>query len=581
MTPGGEVFRGVPVSPGIAIGPVFLLQAEARNVPARPIGEDEVEAELARLDDAFGTARGEVAALMDRSGVGSEVGAIFSTHVALLDDPKLRADIEQDVRESLVGAESAVGRVLERIAQHFAGMDEQFFSSRASDMRDLEERLLRALVGERSGRIVEFETGAVVAAHDLTPSQTADLDLAHTLGFLTDVGGPTSHTAIIARSQGMPAVVGLGDLTSRLRDGMLVVVDGFRGEVVLGPGETELERYRERQRRHARYVRQLVRLRERPAETLDGHRVLLNCNVEFPEEVDRVVAAGGDGVGLFRSEFLVSPDRPAPSEDDHVEAYVQALTALGGRPLTVRTFDFGADKFTPDGAAQEEPNPFLGARSIRLCLERPSLFLPQLRAILRASRHGEVRCLFPMISSLEELLRAKEMFERARFQLRSSGHLIDRPVKIGMMVEIPSAALLCDVLADEVDFLSIGTNDLVQYTLAVDRVNERVAHLYQPIHPALLRLIRRVVKVAVEKRKPVSICGEMAGDMRYTPLLLGMGLRDFSMAPRSLPEVKRVVRSVTVERSLEAAEWCMDARDATEVRERLGTVLQDLSPDLF
>lgn len=581
MSQGPEVRRGVPVSPGIAIGPVFLLQAEARNVPARFITDDEVESELGRLDAAFETARAEVAGLMDRAGVGSEVGAIFSTHVALLDDPKLRADIETDVRTELVGAESAVGRVLERIATHFASMDEQFFASRASDMRDVEERLLRALVGERSGRIAEFESGAIVAAHDLTPSQTAELDLAHTLGFVTDVGGPTSHTAIIARSQGMPAIVGFGNLSSELRDGMVIVVDGFRGEVVLDPDPEMLSTYRERQENYERYRRQLVRLRERPAETLDGHRVLINCNVEQPDEIDRVVAVGANGVGLFRSEFLVSPAHPAPSEDDHLDAYVAALEGLRGRPLTIRTFDFGADKFTPDGAAQEEPNPFLGARSIRLCLERPSLFMPQLRAILRASRFGEVRCLFPMISSLEELLAAKEMLERARSQLQAGGHVLERPVQLGMMVEIPAVAITCDVLADEVDFLSIGTNDLVQYTLAVDRVNERVAHLYEPVHPALLRLIRDVVGVAADKGKSVSVCGEMAGDMRYTPLLLGMGLRDFSMAPRAVLEVKRIVRSVTVERSLEVADWCLSARDASEVRERLGTALRDLSPGVF
>jgi phosphoenolpyruvate-protein phosphotransferase (PTS system enzyme I) len=576
-----ESYAGVPVSPGIAIGEVFLLETRRRSLPDRPIAPADVKTEFARLAEAVAAAQAEIEDLKRRAGLPDDIAAIFSTHDMLLADATLRLEIEKSVRERLVPVENAVAHVFDSLVAKFKSLGEDYFAQRAADLRDVEERLLRALVGERTEALSRLRRGVIVVAHELSPSQTALLDRRRTLGFVTDVGGPTSHTAIIARGIGMPAVVGLGDVTSKIPDGALAVVDGTKGVVVVDPDRATLAKYQQLAKGYERYRAELAKIRDYPAQTLDGHGVRLLGNIESPDEVQSVLDAGGDGVGLFRTEFLYEEGRPAPDEQAHFEAYVAALQRLGGRPLTIRTLDFGADKVTPDGAAAREPNPFLGSRSIRLCLEQPQLFLPQLRAILRASAHGNVRCLFPMISGLDELKRTKELLEKARASLRAEGAFVGEGLPIGVMVEIPSAAIIADSLADEVDFFSIGSNDLIQYALAVDRGNERVAHLYQPVHPAILRLIRDVVEVASDRGKGVSLCGEMAGDMLYTVLLLGMGLRELSLAPRAIPEIKKAIRGITVEESREAAEWCAAARDVQDVQSRLRDIMGSLLPRVF
>lgn len=576
-----ESYAGVPVSPGIAIGEVFLLETRRRSLPDRPIAAADVKAEIARLADAVAAAQSEIEDLKRRAGLPDDIAAIFSTHDMLLADATLRLEIEKCVRDRLVPVENAVAHVFDSLVAKFRNLGEDYFAQRAADLRDVEERLLRALIGERTEALSRLRRGVIVVAHELSPSQTALLDRRRTLGFVTDVGGPTSHTAIIARGIGMPAVVGLGDVAARIQDGALVVVDGTKGVVVVDPDRATLAKYQQLAKGYERYRAELAKIRDYPAQSLDGHAVRLMGNIETPDEVQSVIDAGGDGVGLFRTEFLYEEGRPAPDEQAHFEAYVAALQRLSGRPLTIRTLDFGADKVTPDGAAAREPNPFLGSRSIRLCLEQPQLFLPQLRAILRAGAHGNVRCLFPMISGLDELKRAKELLEKARASLRAEGAFVGEGLPIGVMVEIPSAAIIADALADEVDFFSIGSNDLIQYALAVDRGNERVAHLYQPVHPAILRLIREVVEVASDRGKGVSLCGEMAGDMLYTVLLLGMGLRELSLAPRAIPEIKKAIRGITVEESREAAEWCAAARDVHEVQGRLRDIMGSLLPRVF
>jgi phosphotransferase system enzyme I (PtsI) len=576
-----ETFAGVPVSPGIAIGEVFVVETRKRRIPDRPIAPAEVKGEIARLHEAVEAAQAEIADLKRRAGLPDDIAAVFSSHDMLLADATLHAEIEKCVKEKLVRAENAVSHVFDAFVAKFKKLGEDYFAQRAADLRDVEDRLLRALVGERTEELSRMRRGVVVAAHDLTPSQTALLDRRRTLGFLTDVGGPTSHTAIIARGIGMPAVVGLGDVASKLKDGQIVVVDGTKGVVVVEPDRPTLAKYQQLARGYERYRGELSKVRDWPAQTLDGHVIRLMGNIEAPDEVVNVLEAGGDGVGLFRTEFLYQEGRPAPGEQEHFEAYVSAIGRLGGRPLTIRTLDFGADKFTPDAPAAREPNPFLGSRSIRLCLENPDLFLPQLRAILRAAEHGPVRCLFPMISSLDELRRAKELLGEARSSLRKEGVLVGEKLPIGIMVEIPSAAIIADLLVDEVDFFSIGSNDLIQYALAVDRGNERVAHLYQPVHPAMLRLIRDVVNVAAASGKGVSLCGEMAGDMLYTVLLVGIGLRELSLAPRAIPEIKKAIRAITVEESRDAARLCLEARDAQDVQARLRDVMGELLPQVF
>lgn len=576
-----EQFAGVPVSPGIAIGEVFLVETRHRSLPVRAITSSEVKGEIERLAGSVTDARRELEEMKRRAALPDDIAAIFSTHDMLLTDASLRLEIEKVIREKLVAAENAVATVFDALVARFRSLGEDYFAQRAADLRDVEDRLLRALVGERTEALSRMRRPVIVAAHDLTPSQTALLDRRRTLGFITDVGGPTSHTAIIARSIGMPAVVGLGDVTAKLKDGMPVIVDGNKGVMILDPDRPTLAKYQQAARGYERYRAELSKIREFPAQTLDGHAIRLMGNIEVPAEVTSVLDAGGDGIGLFRTEFLYVEGKPAPTEQDHFEAYVAALERLEGRPLTIRTLDFGADKFTPDVAASREPNPFLGSRSIRLCLEQPHLFIPQLRAILRASAHGNVRCLLPMISSLDELQRAKLLLEKARSSLRSEGAYVGEKLPVGIMVEIPSAAIVADLLIDEVDFFSIGSNDLIQYTLAVDRSNERVAHLYQPAHPALLRLIREVVTVASDAGKGVSLCGEMAGDVLYTVLLIGIGLRELSLAPRGIPEIKKAIRGITVEQSREAADWCGKAKDAQDVQGRLRDIVGALFPQVY
>lgn len=574
-----ESYPGVPVSPGIAIGEVFLLETRRRNLPERPLAVAEVDTEISRFGEAVSAAQEELEDLKRRAGLPADIEAIFSTHDMLLADATLRAEIEKRIRDDLVPAENAVALVFDALVAKFRGLGEEYFAQRAADLRDVEDRLLRALLGERTEALAKLRRGVVVAAHDLSPSQTALLDRRRTLGFITDVGGPTSHTAIIARGIGMPAVVGLGDITSRVQDGTIVVVDGARGVVIVDPDRATLAKFQQQARGYERWRAELEKIRDYPAQTLDGHDIRLLGNIETPDEVQSILDVGGDGVGLFRTEFLYREGQPAPDEEAHFQAYASAVERLKGRTLTIRTLDFGADKISPDAGAQE-PNPFLGSRSIRLCLEQPDLFLPQLRAILRVSALGKVRCLFPMVSSLDELRRARAFLDKAHASLVAEGADVGRLPPVGVMVEIPSAALIADILVDEVDFFSIGSNDLIQYALAVDRGNERVAHLYQPAHPALLRLIGEVVRVAAEARKDVSLCGEMAGDVLYTVLLVGIGLRELSLAPRAIPEIKKAIRSITVEESREAAAWCAAARDAQDVQARLREILGSLLPQV-
>lgn len=570
-----ETHTGIAVGPGYAVGEVFVVRREPGSVALRRIGAEEADAETGRIATAIAAAVASLDEARRALGGTSDVDAILASHHMMLADASLRASIERRIREGLVSAENAVADALDAVAARFEVLPDPYLRQRAADVRDVQRRLLLALQGTEEDQLRRLRNPVVIAARELSPSETALLDRKRTLGFLTDVGGPTSHTAIIARNLGLPAVVGLGDVVARLADGQTVVVDGNQGLVVVDPDDATLARYRQRAERHQRYVRELQKIRDFPAETRDGHAIRLMGNIEIPGEVSAVIRAGGDGIGLFRTEFLVEPGRPLPTEDEHYAVYVGALQKLGGRPLTIRTFDFGADKALPDGERSREPNPALGVRSIRLCLERPQIFLPQLRAILRASAHGVVRCLFPMISSMSELARAKEMLERARAELRAEGVTSGEGVPVGVMIEIPAAAVITDLLVEEVDFLSIGSNDLIQYALAADRANARVAHLYEPAHPAILRLVERVVRAAGDREVPVSLCGEMAGDRLFTVLLVGMGFRDLSLSPRAIPEVKKAIRSITVEQARQAAAWCAGARSAAEVRARLREVMSE------
>jgi phosphotransferase system enzyme I (PtsI) len=543
-------YQGIPVSPGVAFGPVFWLRRADAMPFQRTIAAADAEDEVGRFHAALEAARRELDGLVGESGLSDAVGSIAAGHREFLRDPTLLGEIDAAIRNGRSAADYAVAVVFRRWIEKFRAMRDDFFRQRYVDLVDIERRVLRQLRDEEAIERPTPDRPAILLAQDLTPSEAIDLDRKSFLAFATEGGGATSHTAIIAKSLGIPAICGLGPL-SDVAPGALIVVDGGTGRLIVDPDARTAERYRERQDRVVRRSRILKRQAELPAETPDGWPASVHANIEFPIEVDQAVKNGADGIGLYRTEFLYAARHALPDEEAHLEAYREALERLKGRPLTVRTFDFGADKFADELGLAREPNPFLGCRSIRYSFARPELFRTQLRAILRASVQGPLSLMFPMIGSVTEMRRAKSILAQVQEELRRERIPFDPNIAAGAMIEIPSAAVACDLLAAEADFFSIGTNDLTQYTLAVDRTNDRVAALFRPSNPAILRLLRTVVDESERRGIVVTMCGEMAAERAYTLLLLGLGIRSFSVAPSAVPDVKRVIRGVTRRRAAE------------------------------
>ena len=541
--------RGIPVSSGVAIGRVFLLEGARWRVPRRTIDADSVEGEVARLERALDASMEDLSALRTEAEaeLGPEAASIFAFHQGMLKDRSLVGPMSERVRGELVSAEYAAQLQFEQVASSFSRMADDAFRTKVDDVWDLHRRVLRHLSGSGSVKLADIGEGSIVVASDLTPSQTAELPRDRVLGFVTGYGGPTSHTAIFARALGIPACVGAGGVTEAARSGQTVVLDGDTGSVVLDPDEATVEAFRVRQRTREDLRALLETDRELSAETRDGELVKLQGNIEFGRESASILEYGGCGVGLFRTEFLWLTRREEPTEEEQYEEYAAAVRGAGGHPVTIRTLDLGADKYTQAREAVPERNPFLGMRSIRHSLRSPRVFKEQLRAILRASAGGPVRVMFPLITRVIEVRAARLLLRDVMEDLLEEGVAFDEGIAVGMMVEAPAAAVMASAFAREVDFFSIGTNDLVQYTLAVDRTNERVADLYSPAHPAVLRLIKDTVRSARRRGVDCSVCGEMAGDPVFTMLLIGMGLRSLSSTPALIPELKRVVRSVSVE----------------------------------
>lgn len=544
-----EVVRGIPVSSGIVIGRVFRLGKAEQRVPHTRIESDRVESELERVHDAFDRAITDLEGLRDRTKVqlGSEPAKIFEFHVGLLRDPSLRGPIEERIRNDLVVAEWAVADQFKSVADRFAALGTEVFAQKTSDILDLDRRVLDHLMGESTSRLARLDEPVVIVAHELTPSQTAGMDRSQILGFATDLGGRTSHVSIVARAVDIPAVVGCQNVSRKVENGDRIIIDGDSGTVLVRPTEEILEEYRTRQSAVSDYRASLRESVDLKAETVDGVEVSLLGNIEFPDEIPAVLENGGDGVGLYRTEFLYLTSGHEPTEEDHFTAYRTALEHLDGRPLVIRTQDLGADKYTQEQAEEPERNPFLGCRSIRYSLENIDGFKTQLRAILRAATAGPVKIMFPLVSTVMEIRQAKMLLADVAEELDEEGIERGHQVEIGMMVEVPSAALMARAFSSEVSFFSIGTNDLIQYTLAVDRGNERVANLYTGASPAVIQLIKNVVRAARRRDVDVSLCGEVAGEPLYTMLLLGLGLRTLSLVPNQIPVIKAVVRSVSVE----------------------------------
>jgi phosphotransferase system enzyme I (PtsI) len=572
-----QTLQGIPVSPGVAIAPAFWLVSSQSMPPQRTIRHAEIPGEVERFQLALEEARAELNAMTEKGNLGEAVGSIAAGHREFLRDPTLLAEVEDSIRHGRSSADFSVAIVFRRWIERFRAMEDDFFRQRYVDLIDLERRVLRHLRREEPEKPTP-DAPAILLAQDLTPSQAIGLDRKSFVGFATEMGGATSHTAIIAKSLGIPAICGLGPIANSIAPGVTLIVDGERGRLVVDPDRKTLQTYRARQDRLRRRFRILKRMAELPAETPDGWPVGVYGNIEFPFEVAKAVGNGADGIGLYRTEFLYAERQP--DEEAHLEAYREALERLKGRPLTIRTFDFGADKFGEEIGLVNEPNPFLGCRSIRYSFARPELFHTQLRAILRASAEGNISLMFPMISSVTEMRRARTILAQVQEELRRERIPFDADIRVGAMVEIPSAAIASDLLAHEVDFFSIGTNDLTQYTLAVDRTNDRVATLFRPSNPAILRLLRTVVREGERQNLRVTMCGEMAAERPYTLLLLGLGIRHFSVAPGAVPEVKRVIRAVPRRRAAEITAQALTHATPEEVDAYLAEEAHHLLEDI-
>ncbi len=563
------VYQGLPVSTGVAHAAVHVIRDHLDEPEDRKIEPQEIEAELARFRKAIESTRVEIEELKNiidkEQGDGSANGEIFELHLLILEDASILNQVERTVRNDLRCVDAAYYGLMTRHMEALRGLEDPYLRERFIDIKDIRKRMMRHLRGDQKAE-VRFEDPVIIVAHDLTPSDTVQLDREKVLGFATETGSANSHAAIIAKSLGLPAVVRLHGICDKLHSGQAVLLDGHEGYLILHPSAETLAGYRIREEQAERQEDILLARRNEPAVTLDGKTIRIGANAEFLDELDVVKDSGAEEVGLFRTEFLYL-ENPEASEDELARVYTEIVWALSPKLVIFRTLDIGGDKIDPLLAQEPEPNPFLGWRGIRVSLGRREFFKRQLRALLRAGAHGSLGIMFPMITAVEEVAAAKAILMECRDELQSEGVAVPGEVEIGAMIEIPSAALTADLIAAEVDFLSLGTNDLIQYSLAVDRVNERVADLYQPTHPALLRMISYVLNAAHEKNVRVGICGEMAADAALTPLLIGLGLDELSVAAGQVARIKHMVRS------LDAAE-CRELVKRAKAVANPGAILQ-------
>ena len=577
----GETRRpGIAASSGIGIGRAFLVGRDSLKAPRHHVEPDEVDAEIARLLRAIQASHRQLETVKQKLASENESDYhIITAHQMMLHDEHLVDAAVGYIRDEKINAEWALRKAVDDIRSVFDAVEDEYFRERRSDVDFVAERVLRNLLGRDAGPLMP-PPDAIVVAYDLSPADTAQLHKAAVSGLVTDAGGKTSHTAIIARAHEIPAVVGLEDITDAIESDDLVIVDGTMGVVIVNPSAATVVEYREEQRRQAALGAVFLSTRDLPARTRDGTEIALYANIDGPDEIRSALEHGAVGIGLTRTEYLFMTSDKIPEEEDHYRTAVSVLEQMRGRPVTLRTFDLGADKLARflEEAELDEANPALGLRSIRLCLTdlgRP-LFRAQLRGLLRASAHGALRLMYPMISGVGELRAARAVFEEVKAELRAEGTPFDEEIKVGIMIEMPSAALTADQLARETDFFSIGTNDLIQYTMAVDRVNEYVSYLYEPLHPALLRLIAGVAKAARAAGIPCTVCGEMAGDPLVAPVLVGLGVHELSMSAVSIPEVKAAVRAITVPDVERLTERLLAMATADEVRDEVADYLDEL-----
>jgi phosphoenolpyruvate-protein phosphotransferase (PTS system enzyme I) len=581
---GQLTLRGIEVSGGIARGKVLVLGRGHENVPDREIHEREVPAEVARFEQSLVATRQQIQEIQRRvsTAMGAQDASIFEAHLLVLEDPMLIEEVSRVIADDLLGAECAFQRVADRYAESLGKVDDEYLRERVADLRDVTTRVLHNLLERPDDalNLRQLKVPCIIVSHDLSPSTTALLDRQLVLGFATDIGSRTSHTAIMARSLQIPAVVGLRDASTQIESGQDVLLDGFHGLLILNPTDQTLFEYGELAQKQVNLEEKLRELRAEPAVTLDGFRLILSANMERASDVEAVLNCGAEGVGLFRTEFLFLNRDTLPTEEEQYEVYRRVASGLKAHPVVIRTLDLGGDKFMSHLNMPQEMNPFLGWRAIRFCLQETEIFQVQLRAILRASAEGNIKLMYPMISGLDELRQANRLLDQCRNDLRSANIPFDPAMEVGAMIEVPSAVLVADALARQSDFFSIGTNDLIQYSLAVDRLNERITHLYEPTHPAILRLIKATVDAAHQRGIWVGVCGEMAGDPVLVPLLLGLGVDELSAAVMVVPRIKFLIRRVKLSEARELAEFALECESGAEILARCRALVRAVAPSL-
>ena len=578
------MLRGIPVSQGVSQGRVVVLN-RSRIVPAKAgfeLGDQAGEED--RLKTALAETRAQILAVQEklRDELGAKESLIFDAHLLVLEDPALLEEVHRQVREEHLTPEFAFYTASEKYATALSAVEDSYLSERAADIRDVTQRVLGNLMGQpQQAGVSDLTEPCIVVANDLTPSDTAQLDPAKVLGFVTEVGSRTSHTAILARSLQIPAVLGLGESIEKLKPGQTVLLDGFNGFVVISPSDQTLFEYGQLVERQTSIEESLDEIRSEPATTLDGHSIILSANIERAGDVEAVRKSGATGVGLFRTEFLYINRPDLPDEEEQFQAYKKVAESLAPEPVIIRTLDLGGDKLLSHVNVSAEMNPFLGWRAIRLCLEEKDLFRTQLRAILRASIFGNLKIMYPMVSGMDELDAANVLLDECRGQLKSEGVEFANDLEIGVMVETPSAAMIADSLAKRVQFFSIGTNDLIQYSLAVDRLNEKIAHLYEPTHPGILRLIKATVDAGQAQNIWTGVCGEMASDIAMVPLLIGLGVGELSVVSSLVPRVKMLIRSIEMTKAQELATFALNNDSPSEILARAEALAKEAVPSFF
>ncbi len=581
---GERVFRGIGVSAGVCRGKILVLQRARRVIIRREIADDCIAPEVGRFEKALSQTRKQISEVQRQviTKMGAKEADIFEAHLLMLEDRMLVDEVIRMIREQKTSADYAFHEVSGRYVSALDAIEDEYLRERAGDMRDLTIRVLDNLLEAKS----EFELHhltepCILISHDLSPSMTAQLDKKLVLGFATDIGGQTSHTAIMARSLGIPAVVGVKDISSELENGDYALLDGYNGNIIVNPTDQSLFEYGQLAKIKASLEEKLQEIRMQPAITLDGKSITLSANIENQNDIEDVVAGGADGVGLFRTEFLYISRATLPTEEEQYKVYQKVAAALKPQAVIIRTLDLGGDKFASHLQIAKEMNPFLGWRAIRFCLAQPELFRAQIRAILRASAEGNVKMMYPMISGLDELKQANALVEKCKDELRAENIPFDEKMEIGAMIEIPSAALIADTLASRANFFSIGTNDLIQYTLAADRTNERVSHLYEPTHPAIIRLIKTTVDAAHKQGIWTGVCGEIAGDPVLAPLLIGLGVDKLSAAPTLVASVKYIIRRLKLSEAQSLAEFACQCESPAEILDRCQKLARETAPSLF